>query len=131
MAVAAGVSAVLDLTAEFSAPKSFRRLRYCNIPVLDLTAPTPQQLDEIVSFIAEEARRGIVYVHCKIGYSRSAVAAGAYLIANGHTADEAIAILRHARPSIVIRPEALAVIHALEAAHATEFVLASAEQRPV
>ncbi|MFL6536636.1 MAG: phosphatase PAP2/dual specificity phosphatase family protein [Chthoniobacterales bacterium] len=131
VAVAAGVSAVLDLTAEFSAPKSFRRLRYCNIPVLDLTAPTPQQLDEIVSFIAEEARRGIVYVHCKIGYSRSAVAAGAYLIANGHTADEAIAILRHARPSIVIRPEALAVIHALEAAHAIEFVLASAEQRPV
>ena len=131
VAITAGVTAVLDITAEFSAPTPFRQLRYCNIAVLDLTAPTPQQLDVMVRFIANEARRGIVYVHCKIGYSRSAVAVAAYLIANGYTAAKAIAMLRKARPSIVIRSEALAAIHEFEAAHASEFMLASTEPRPV
>ena len=51
---------------------------------------------------------GRVYVHCKIGYSRSAAVVGAWLVASGaaRSADEAIARLRAARPSIVIRPEA-------------------------
>ncbi len=105
-AVQAGVTAVLDVTAEFSAPRAFRTLNYCNIPVLDLTAPTTDQLDEMVQFIATEAKRGIVYVHCKIGYSRSAAAVAAYLIASGTaaSADTALALLRRARPSIVVRP---------------------------
>ena len=75
-AVQDGVTAVLDLTAEFSAPRAFRKLRYRNIPILDLTAPTIEQLEEMATFIAAEAERGIVYVHCKIGYSRSAAAVG-------------------------------------------------------
>jgi protein-tyrosine phosphatase/membrane-associated phospholipid phosphatase len=108
-AVQQGVTAVLDLTAEFSEAASFRGTTYRNLPILDLTTPTQQQLCEAVVFLTHEAAKGTVYLHCKIGYSRSAAVAGAYLLASGEvdTAEEAIARLREARPSIIIRPEAL------------------------
>jgi protein-tyrosine phosphatase/membrane-associated phospholipid phosphatase len=103
-----GVTAVLDLTAEFSETAEFRSAVYENTPILDLTAPTIEQLQRDVAFLSENAGRGVVYVHCKIGYSRSAAVVGAWLIAAGEcgTADEAMARLRAVRPSIVIRPEA-------------------------
>ena len=103
----AGVTSFLDLTAEFSAPRVFRVLRYRNIPILDLTAPNVAQMEEMARFIAVEAERGIVYVHCKIGYSRSAGAVAAYLLRSGRAADveESLQQLRRARPSVVIRSE--------------------------
>ncbi len=111
-AVRRGVRAVLDLTLEFSAPAPFRALNYLSLPVLDLTAPAPEQVRDALAFIAREAPQGVVYVHCKIGYSRSAAIAGSYLVASGRAAnaDDAVAILRQARPSIVVRTEAYAAI---------------------
>ena len=108
-AVGDGVTAVLDLTAEFSAPKAFRRMCYLNVPILDLTAPTDEQLDLIARFISEQSQAGIVYVHCKIGYSRSAAAVIAWLLITGqvNTIDEGVARLRAVRPSIIVRPEIL------------------------
>lgn len=116
-AISAGVTAVLDLTAEFSEVKAFRGLRYQNIPILDLTAPTAQQLEQIAGFIEEQSNNGIVYVHCKIGYSRSAAAVTAYLLATGKadSIDEALSRVRRARPSIVVRPEAIAALHEFSA----------------
>jgi len=108
-ALCGGVAAVLDLSAEFSEAKPFRKINYRNVPVLDLTAPTQAQLMAMSEFIANHSRKGVVYVHCKIGYSRSAAAIAAYLIMNGNatTAEEAFAIIRRVRPSIVIRPEVI------------------------
>ena len=108
-AVRVGVTAVLDLTSEFSEASPFLRLPYCNVAILDLTAPTPDQLRTAVAFIAQHATTGTVYVHCKIGYSRSAAAVGAHLLAAGQagTVGDAEARLRRARPSIVIRPEVM------------------------
>jgi protein-tyrosine phosphatase len=106
-AVRAGVIAVLDLTSEFSEAKPLLGTRYLNVALLDLTAPNQEELHQIVDFIAKNSKTGKVYVHCKVGYSRSAGAVGAYLISSGRatSADEAISILRRARPSIVVRPE--------------------------
>lgn len=107
-AVAAGVTAVLDLTAEFSAARQFRGLHYLNIPMLDLTAPTSREMEKMARFIAAEAEHGIVYVHCKIGYSRSAAAVAAYLLRSGQArdAESAFAQIRRVRPSLVVRAEA-------------------------
>ena len=69
-------------------------------------------MKEAIAFIGEHSSRGIVYVHCKIGYSRTAAIAGAYLLASGQSANAWAAVerLRAARPSMVIRPEALDAI---------------------
>ena len=111
-AVRQGVTAVLDLTAEFSETKPFRAVTYRNLPILDLTAPTMAQLREAVEFIQAELARGTVYVHCKIGYSRSAAVIGAYLLASSTvaTAQEAVDLLRKVRPSIIVRAEAMAAL---------------------
>jgi protein-tyrosine phosphatase len=115
-AVKTGVTAVLDVSAEFSETKSFRAVRYRNIPILDLTAPTQEQLHQMSKCIAKQCDAGVVYVHCKIGYSRSAAAVAAYLIMSGKASDVegALAIIRRARPSIVIRPEVISVLSEFE-----------------
>jgi len=107
-----GVKAVLDLTAEFSEAASLRDVHYKNIPILDLTAPTFAQLEEMVSFLERESESGIVYLHCKIGYSRTAAVAAAYLIRSGlaTSVSEAIAELRRVRPCVVLRPEVLTAL---------------------
>jgi len=112
-----GVTAVLDLTAELSETGALRAMKYRNLPILDLTAPTQDQLDDAAAFIAAEAARGTVYLHCKIGYSRSAAVAGAYLLASHQaaTAEEAVARLREVRPSIIVRPEAMAALRTFAA----------------
>ena len=103
-----GVTSVLDLTAEFSESSPFLEITRRHIPILDLTRPTQDQLLEAVAFIAEQSTRGTAYVHCKAGYSRSAAVVGAYLLAHGSAAsvEEAVHLLRIARPSVVVRPEA-------------------------
>jgi protein-tyrosine phosphatase/membrane-associated phospholipid phosphatase len=111
-----GIVAVLDLSAEFSEAKPFRKINYRNIPILDLTAPTQAQLVEIGKFIGTHSRNGAVYVHCKIGYSRSAAAVAAYLVMSGKvkTAEEAFALIRRVRPSVVIRPEVRSALSEFE-----------------
>jgi len=103
-----GVTAVLDLTGELAEAGPFLEVAYLNLPVLDLAAPTPAQLRAAVDFIGAHRATGTVYVHCKIGYSRSAAAVGAWLLDAGLavTAEAAIASIRAVRPTLVVRPEA-------------------------
>jgi hypothetical protein len=74
-----GVTAVLDLTAEHSAPRAFRNLDYLNIAVLDLTQPGPEQLAATRAFLADRSSRGRVYVHCALGISRSRTVVSDYI----------------------------------------------------
>jgi membrane-associated phospholipid phosphatase/predicted protein tyrosine phosphatase len=107
-----GVTAVLDLTAEFDETRPFLQLQYLNVPILDLTAPTQEQLSRMAAFIERECSRGIVYVHCKIGYSRSAGAVAAYLLSSRQaaTVENVLSTIKAARPSIVVRPEIVAAL---------------------
>jgi protein-tyrosine phosphatase len=113
------VSVVLDLTSELSAPAPFRGLTYLNLPILDLTAPLDAHFEEAVTFIDRhcQAQNGIVYVHCKAGYSRSAAVVAAYLLRTrlASSAEDAVSLLRAARPGIIIRPEALEAIRSFGA----------------
>lgn len=108
-----GVTSVIDLTADFDEAHPFLSVNYRNIPMLDLAAPTSDQLVEIAAFAISESDRGVVYIHCKIGYSRTAAAAAAYLLRSGRATSipEAIEQVRAARPKVVIRPE---IMEALE-----------------
>jgi membrane-associated phospholipid phosphatase len=115
-AVEQGVAAVLDLSGEFSEAGAFRGVDYCQLSVMDLTAPTAEQLDRAVDFIRTHVESGVVYVHCKAGYSRTAAVAGAYLLDSGkaRSADEAVQMLRDCRRGIVVRPEATKAIRDYE-----------------
>ena len=104
----AGLVAVLDLTAEHAETPVFRRLAYHNVQILDLTRPTLEQLSDAVLIAGESMRAGTIYVHCGLGYSRSAVVAAAVLLARGTAAnvDEARRMVEAARSNVVFTDEA-------------------------
>ncbi len=109
-----GVVAVLDLTAEFPECPDLLRLPYLNLPVLDLTAPNPATLSRAVRFVETHRRRGPVYVHCALGYGRSACVAAAVLLASGEAGGVAAAVhtVRQARPRAVFTRGVLSALRA-------------------
>ncbi|HZK81131.1 MAG TPA: phosphatase PAP2/dual specificity phosphatase family protein [Humisphaera sp.] len=111
-AIDRGVSAVLDLTCESSECRPFLAAHYRHLPIMDLTAPTPGHILDALEFIHEHSSDGIVYIHCKAGYSRTGGIACAYLLSTGkaNTVEEAIAHVRSVRPKIVIRREIITAI---------------------
>ncbi|SKA90503.1 Dual specificity phosphatase, catalytic domain [Prosthecobacter debontii] len=114
--IEAGVTDMVDLTAEFDAPEAFLvQPGYRNFPVADLTAPTRQQLLTLAEHIERVRKEGIVFVFCKAGYSRTAAAIGAWLLQSGGTTEAAIRQMQEARPGMIIRPEVVRALHELEA----------------
>ena len=109
---AENVVACLDLTAECGECAALRKLPYLNVQVLDLTVPTPAQFQSAVRFIREHGRRGTVYVHCALGYSRAAAVVAAYLMSEQHAdrVDAAIDRIRELRPQIVIKQDSLTAL---------------------
>ncbi len=105
-AVDARIAAVIDVCSELNEPNSFRHIKRLELPILDLTAPTQDQLDVAVEFIEANRDRGVL-VHCKAGYSRSAALVAAWLVRSGRvrSAEEAFAKLCSIRSQIVIRDE--------------------------
>ena len=103
-AIRLGVRAVLDLTVEASEAGPFLRLPYRNVQILDLTVPALNQLDEAIGFIQAQRPRGTIYIHCSLGYSRSAYIAAAFLLSAGlaATVEEAVQAIRRVRPEILM-----------------------------
>jgi membrane-associated phospholipid phosphatase len=83
--------AVLDLTAEYDETPELLKRTYLNVPMLDLTPPTEEQLQLTTEFIRQHPE---VYIHCSLGLGRSVAVARAYLLAAGFTPAEAEAALR-------------------------------------
>jgi protein-tyrosine phosphatase len=76
------VRLVVDMTAEFAEPASVRKGRqYRCLPTLDGAPPDCDALLELVELLAGFEDR--VYVHCAVGYGRSATVVCAVLIARG------------------------------------------------
>ena len=103
-----GLVAVLDLTAEHAETPAFRRLAYHNVQILDLTQPTLAQLSDAARVAGRAMRDGTVYVHCGLGYSRSAIVAAAVLLARGIASDvdEACRMVEAARPNVIFTDDA-------------------------
>jgi len=96
--------AIVDLCAEL--PINPQGRAYYSLPVLDLTAPTTEQCLDAAQAIERLRSAGPLLVCCALGYSRSATAVAAWLLNTGRAAsvDEAVAIIRTARPHVVLRP---------------------------
>ena len=110
------VAAVLDLTAECGECRVLRKLQYLNIPLLDLTVPSPRQFADSAAFIREHRSRGTVYVHCALGYSRAVAVAAAYLLTERHAdhVSDAIDRVRLVRPQIVIKSDSIRALEAYQ-----------------
>lgn len=79
--------------------------RYLHLPTIDDDAPSLENLEKGVLFIREIiASGGKVYIHCGAGVGRAPSMAAAYLISEGYTLDEALALIRKPRPFIAITP---------------------------
>lgn len=97
---------VVDLCPELPLPVSLLQHSQ-RVPVLDLVAPSPEQLSEAVHAIERLRRHGPVWVCCALGYSRSASAIAAWLIVSGHARDkhEAHTLLHAVRPHVHLGPD--------------------------
>jgi protein tyrosine phosphatase (PTP) superfamily phosphohydrolase (DUF442 family) len=91
-----GVRAVLNATSELVEPIGTLRaagMDYLQIPCWDMNAPSPEDADRALTFLAERIAAGKrVYVHCASGVGRSVALVVCYLaLHQGMSVDEAIA----------------------------------------
>lgn len=106
----AGFDAVVDLTCELQLDPGPRP--YTNLPVLDLTLADRATVDAAAQAIERRRAMGRVLVCCALGYSRSATAVAAWLVATGRAPDASAAAecIRRVRPQVVLTEAHLAVI---------------------
>ncbi len=102
-----GVNTLVDLCAEL--PRRADSAHYISLPVLDLAPLDVAHLDAAARAITNALQNGPVLVCCALGYSRSASAVAAWLIASGHAVDanDAAAQILKARPQAVLHREQL------------------------
>jgi len=98
--VPADVSLVVDMTAEFDAPRLPAGVEYFNLATLDACSPSIDELADLIDRLAEH--RGRTYVHCASGHGRSGTVCAGLLMRQGHAdgVDEAEAYLREIRPGV-------------------------------
>ncbi|SDJ10295.1 Dual specificity phosphatase, catalytic domain [Pseudomonas delhiensis] len=119
--------AVLDLSAELQCAPAGRA--HACLPLLDLVAPSVEQCRRAAGLIDDLLPRGPLLVCCALGYSRSATVVAAWLLLSGRAAspEAALALLRQARPQVVLKAAQLASLaelaggrrSALEIGHAS------------
>ena len=99
---AASFPAVLDLSAEL--PVRLPGKTYRNLPLLDLVAPDSEACRQGAELIEQLRQQGPLLVCCALGYSRSATLVAAWLLHSGRadSVEQAIAMIRAARPRIVL-----------------------------
>ena len=99
---AAPFAAVLDLSAEL--PVHLPGKTYRNLPLLDLIAPDSEACRQGAELIEQLRQQGPLLVCCALGYSRSATLVAAWLLCSGraNSVEQAVEIIRSARPGIVL-----------------------------
>jgi protein-tyrosine phosphatase len=114
-----GITGVVNLRTEFDdADHDLALSQYCHLPTIDDDAPTIEHLQQGAAFMQRViADGGQVYVHCAGGVGRAPTTAAAYFITQGHTLDEAVALIRQTRPFIRIMPPQWEQLERFEAMH--------------
>lgn len=98
------IHTIVDLTPEL--PGHVLGPRYHNVPMLDLVAPKPDQLQHALRVVEASLLRGPVMICCALGLSRSATVAAAWLITRHNaTVEEALGRIRSLQPAAVFTSE--------------------------
>lgn len=105
---AGAYAAIVDLSAELPCNRAAapRGGEYLSLPTLDLITPGRETLQQAAQAIEGLRQHGPVLVCCALGYSRSASAVAAWLLVSGRCThiDQAEALIRRARPQVVLHP---------------------------
>ncbi len=113
---AEGITAVLDVTAEFSALDWASRdkdIQYLNIPVLDHAPPTEAQLNQAVKWLhLQQKQQKKIVVHCALGRGRSVLVLAAFLLSRqtDRSAERAVALIKEVRHTANLNTRQLAAL---------------------
>jgi protein-tyrosine phosphatase len=90
-------------------------MAYQALPALDLCTLDAVQCRQAAQAIEALRKHGPLLVCCALGYSRSATAVAAWLLLSGRATSpqQAMAIIRQARPRVVFREAQMQVLGAL------------------
>jgi hypothetical protein len=119
MLQARGINACVNMRIERDdAAHGLALDRYLHLPTVDDTAPSLEHLEQGVAFIRDViSGGGKVYIHCGAGVGRAPSMAAAYLMAEGYTLAEALAMIRKPRPFITITPPQMEQLRKFENLH--------------
>lgn len=101
-----GIHACVNMRIEHDdAAHGLALTEYLHLPTVDDAAPSLADLEKGAAFIRDVIHQnGKVYIHCGAGVGRAPTMAAAYLIRQGHSLEQALALIRAARPFITITP---------------------------
>ncbi|RMO68278.1 Dual specificity phosphatase, catalytic domain-containing protein [Pseudomonas syringae pv. primulae] len=102
--------AIVDMCAELPINPGTRS--YQQVAAIDLIPPDLEHCLRAAKAIENLRRHGPLLVCCALGYSRSATAVAAWLLYSGRatSVDNAVALIRAARPGVVLREGHLQVL---------------------
>lgn len=99
-----GINACVNMRIEHDdAAHGLALAQYLHLPTIDDAAPSLADLEKGAAFIRGVIQQdGKVYIHCGAGVGRAPTMAAAYLISEGKTLEQALAMIRAVRPFITI-----------------------------
>lgn len=108
------IGGLVSLTEEALPTGAYEQagIQYLHLPVPDMTAPTPSQIDDFVSFAQTEVEQGkAVAVHCLGGSGRTGTILACYLVSKGEEPEQAIRKVRQIRPTAIETQWQIEAIH--------------------
>ncbi len=92
------------MTCEWPRNSYSKGLKYCSQPQIDLLPLSAKDIEKSVHTMDELVKQGAVYIHCKLGYSRSATVAVAWLVHHGDAKniEGAVALVEQTRPQVIL-----------------------------
>ena len=110
----AGITHIINMRSEFDDESygltlgDVRSDNYCYLPTVDDNPISAEHIEKGIAYIDSAIEGGgKVYIHCSAGVGRAPSMAAAFLISRGYSAEEALGLIRQARP--FIKPTAVQI----------------------
>lgn len=113
---AAGVGGIISLLDDQENLAMYEQhpIDFCWLPVKGGTAPSAEQVDEGAAFAKKIHQQGkAIAVHCTGGKKRTGTLIAALLVQSGHSADDALAALHTANPTIALSEGQISLLREL------------------